>query len=315
MPWLMPVALVPFFAGTRLASPWLRVAGASLIASAWASPIAAGLVLRAPIVGLGLAGGTAAVFATCLVLAARPRLDGWKQLAFFAAVWPSLAIVLDFFGSHARPWPLSAALAMAYPGTWSIIALAGWPLLDAMLIGAVAVVWGAAVGRIAWRTIGGVTIAAALIVTVSMYARAGVSSVGSAFIGLVQGNLESSMLRGVGVSPNDRAIVRGRLNAATDRALALGAKLVVWPENGIGLPVGQIPSLAIPLVERARERDAHVLALGDEVSPDARRPAAWLLGDAGVTVTHKASACSVSRPQGTAEIRPSYAPRVASSAC
>ncbi len=289
LPWLMPVAFVPFFAvvgGSHL-SAWARLGGTAVTAGAWSAPIAAGLVLRAPLLGLGLAAGTASVLAACLFVAARPGLTPWMRLGLFSAVWGSAAGLLETASSHIRPWPLAGALSLAYPEAWPIVALGGWPLLDTVLFGPVVVSWGVIAGCIRMRGLELAAFVGTIVVFGSTLANDGLRMVGTASIGVVQGNIARALLHNARLSPNDRAIVRARLLEGTDRVLRAGARLVIWPENGMGLPTGQIPSLTQPLVLRAKRYQAQILATGDEWLPEGPRPVGWLLGDGLEAVVRK----------------------------
>jgi apolipoprotein N-acyltransferase len=290
LPWLMPLALVPYFLQAGRASSLARAAASFFVAGMWSVPIASALFFRAPGVGVLLAAVPATLLATCLFAAASVPLHGWKQLLSFGALWASSAEILRCCSAELPGWALSAGIALAFPASWPVIALGGWPLLDLLLLSLAALAWGGATGRMSPRALV-VAVGAALVVAwLSSYANDRVSAHGTLRVGVVQGDIPWTTLRTVGISPRSRAVVRERILRLTRRAIEMRADVVVWPENGTGTPVGQIRADATVIAEASRRTGSVIVAPGDELGPEGSHAVAWIFDGDELDVVRKASA-------------------------
>lgn len=282
--WLAPLGLV----ATRRPAPLrFRLVGAAAIAGSSTAPIVAALAFRAPWHGVVLSLGPSAWLAACLLIASRlNRLSASLRILCFAALWSGGSSLLDLLGAPFQGWALSAALALEAPRLWPIVEVGGWPLLDAVLLGAAAAVR-ACVDN---PRISSIALVAGAFSSVVLSVHATQSrSPGFRMlrVGVVQPNTKWETLRNVGASPSDRARVKAAVHALTDRALASGAELVVWPENGVGLPLGQLPRELDRLRATAKKNSAEILATGDEIRPGLRLPSGWLISETRVSVVHK----------------------------
>lgn len=290
LPWLMPLALVPYFLQAGRASSLARAAASFFVAGMWSVPIASALFFRAPVVGVLLAAVPATLLAACLFAAASVPLHGWKQLLSFGALWASSAEILRCCSAELPGWALSAGIALAFPVSWPVIALGGWPLLDLLLLSLAALAWGGVVGRMSPRALV-VAVGATLVVAwLSSYANHRVSAHGTLRVGVVQGDIPWTTLRTVGISPRSRAVVRERILRLTRRAIEMRADVVVWPENGTGTPVGQIRADATVIAEASRRTGSVIVAPGDELGPDGAHAVAWIFDGDELNVVRKASA-------------------------
>lgn len=275
---LLPLALLPWMAVSvqAQAGDW-AVAGLGF-GAAYVPSIIIGLLAFGPV--------TAGAFYAALLL-------------FFTAVFAASGYLVRYLppavGTFALPltWTVSAWLldewiyapvllgapvALQHPGWARGLAWWGAPGFDGLLLSATALfaaVLTRRISRLHFAAATGLLAAAAFI---PMQAPEGGERLGR--VTVVQPRIGWEEFRAAGWSPLTRRSIENRLDTLTRQAAALPAGLIVWPENGNGLPNVQLLRRRLALAEILAAGGHELLLAGREVESGQAHLAAFLV-DAG----------------------------------
>ena len=273
--WLLPLALLPWLIVARRAGAAQWALAGFGFAAAYLPSILAGLLAFGVLAVVSFYGTLALFLAGVFALsgAVARRLPIGLELFALPAVWTFTAWVLDEW--LYAPVLLGAPAALQHPEWAQSLAWWGAPGFDGLLLCCTAWIASAISKRIPLRgfLLGAAVLLAAFLAPIT-FQKASSSVVREARVTVVQPNIPWADFKAAGWSPMARRSIEERLDNLTRQAAAQPESLIIWPENGNGLPNAQLARRrAVFAATLGRNQ---LLLTGKEVESGQSRLAAFL---------------------------------------